>query len=131
MLHKLLIDFYVIMKYKQRKNLYKYNSKIINPMRVHHLDYIIVLIIAVIAVLVLVYVENNINLSGRSIETIDDFDSEPLANCNPSDKENIIETASSNPYITTIVYFNKCYPRCMKITTIENGVSNTESGCGE
>ena len=74
MLHKLLIDFYVIMKYKQRKNLYKYNSKIINPMRVHHLDYIIVLIIAVIAVLVLVYVENNINLSGRSIETIDDFD---------------------------------------------------------
>ena len=100
-------------------------------MRVHHLDYIIVLITAVIAVLVLLYVENNINLSGSSIETINDFDSEPLANCNPLNRQNIVETASSNPYITTIVYFNKCYPKCMKITTIENKTANTESACGE
>ena len=102
-------------------------------MRVHDLDYIIVLIIAVIVVLILVFVENNVNIHGKTvnkIHQIDDFDSEPLANCNISDKENIVETASSNPYITTIVYFNKCYPRCLKITTIENGISNTEAACG-
>ena len=95
-----------------------------------HLDYIIILIVAIIAVLVLMFVENNINVSGKTIQAMDDFDSQPLKNCNPSEKENIVETASSNPYATVIVYFNKCYPRCLKITTIENGVSNEEAACG-
>ena len=94
-----------------------------------HLDYIIILIVAVIAVLVLLLAETNMNMSGKAVHQIDNFDSQPLQNCNPSDKENIVETASSNPYITTIVYFNKCYPRCLKITTIENGISNEEASC--
>ncbi len=96
----------------------------------NHLDYIIVLIVLVIAVLVLMLFENNVNLGGNTIETLDDFDSKPLKNCNPSDKENIIETASSNPDVTTVVYFNRCYPTCLKITTIENSVARTKASCG-
>ena len=96
-----------------------------------HLDYIIILIAAIIAVLVLMLVQTNVNVHGQaSLNQIDDFDSQPLANCNIESPQNIVETASSNPYITTIVYFNKCYPQCLKITTIENRISNEEAACG-
>ncbi|MBI4162259.1 MAG: hypothetical protein HY513_01130, partial [Candidatus Aenigmarchaeota archaeon] len=64
-----------------------------------HLDYIIILLIAVIALLVSVYAENNANISGKNYKQITDFDSRPLENCDPFDKENIAELSSSNPSV--------------------------------
>jgi len=101
-------------------------------MQVHSIDYIILLLIAVIAVLVLLFIENNVTIVGSAhkYNTIPDFDAVPLKGCNPLLPENAEEITDSGYYETTTVYFNKCYPKCLKITTIRDRKLNVEVSCG-